>query len=296
MFLDSSKDDSQVIHEEHLEEEENDEIIIPYNVDPLQDSLECSPKPRVRLRYTLKEKLKAIDLAEHTSNRQAAKMLTIDESCIRKWRHQKVQIRNNGNQEACKVTRKSTNVQTESQEMDCDTEIECEVQTEALEEVMQEPKPIKEVRTRKSYSSGEKLEVVAFAEVTGNRQAAKVFKIDESCIRKWRNQKEMLIEINQERGTRRKPNLRFPDVESRLKAFVMQKLDEGILLKPSEIKAESIRIAEELNISNFKGTSSYIFKFMERYHFPSGRGKGLATKSIKKSVSDESADITVDIL
>ncbi|CAG9809508.1 unnamed protein product [Chironomus riparius] len=292
-YLNSSINDSQVIQEEHLDEEENEETII---IDPLLDAAENSSKPRVRLRYTLKEKLKAIDLAERTTNRQAAKVLTIDESCIRKWRQQKEQIRNNGNQEACKITKKSLNIHQESQEMDCDTEIECEIQTEVVDETMVELKPVKEVRTRKSYSSGEKLEVVAFAEVTGNRQAAKIFKIDESCIRKWRNQKELLIEINQERGTRRKPNLRFPDVESRLKAFVLQKLNEGIVLKPSEIKAESIRIAEELNITNFKGTSSYIFKFMERYHFPSSsRGKG--TKSAKKIIHDESVDITVvDIL
>jgi len=280
-----------VIQEEHLEEEENEEMII---IDPLLDTTENSPKPRVRLRYTLKEKMRAIDLAERTSNRQAAKVLSIDESCIRKWRQQKEQIRTNGNQEACKISKKSSNVQLESQDMDFDTEIECEIQTEVADESMNEPKPVKEVRTRKSYSSGEKLEVVAFAEVTGNRQAAKIFKIDESCIRKWRNQKQMIIEINQERGTRRKPNLRFPAVESRLKAYVNQKLNEGIVMKPSEIKAESIRIAEEMNIVNFKGTSSYIFKFMERYHFPSSRSKG--TKSSKKLVQDESTDITVDIL
>ncbi|XP_070490415.1 uncharacterized protein [Chironomus tepperi] len=290
-YLNLSHNDSQVIQEEHLEEEENEETII---IDPLLDATEINSKPRIRLRYTLKEKLKAIDLAERTSNRQAAKVLTIDESCIRKWRQQKEQIRNNGNQEACKISRKASNVQQESQEMECETEIECEIQTEVVNETVDEPKPLKEVRTRKSYSSGEKLEVVAFAEVTGNRQAAKIFKIDESCIRKWRNQKDLLIEINQERGTRRKPNLRFPEVETRLKAHVNQKLNEGIVLKPSEIKAESIRIAEELNITNFKGTSSYIFKFMERYHFPSSRSKG--TKSIKKIIHDESADITVDML
>lgn len=290
-YLNSSLNDSQVIQEEHLEEEENEETII---VDPLLYAAENSPKKRIRLRYTLKEKLRAIDLAERTTNRQAAKVLTIDESCVRKWRQQKDRIRSNGNQEACKISKKSANIQLESQEMDCDTEIECEVQTEVVDETMDEPKPVKEVRTRKSYSSGEKLDVVAFAEVTGNRQAAKIFKIDESCIRKWRNQKNLLIEINEERGTRRKPNLRFPEVESRLKAHVIQKLNEGIVLKPSEIKAKSIRIAEELNITNFKGTSSYIFKFMERYHFPSSR-KG--NKSTKKKINhNESTDITVDIL
>ncbi|KAG5666306.1 hypothetical protein PVAND_017857 [Polypedilum vanderplanki] len=154
--------------------------------------------------------------------------------------------------------------------------IECEIQTTEVEEEI-EPKAaaVKEIKTRRAYSSGEKLEVVAFAEVSSNRQAAKVFCIDESCIRKWRNQKEQLIEINRERGTKRKPNLRFPQLEAQLKSFVIKKLEAGFILRPSEIKAESIRIAEELKIENFKGTSSYIFKFMERYHIPSGRNRML---------------------
>lgn len=84
----------------------------------------------------------------------------------------------------------------------------------------------------------------------------------------------MLENINRERGTRRKPNLRFPELEQRLKEFVQQKIDqEGILMRPQEIKIHSMKIAQELNITNFKGTSSYIFKFMERYQIPSRRNK-----------------------
>ncbi|KAG5668756.1 hypothetical protein PVAND_016683 [Polypedilum vanderplanki] len=275
MFSIESKDENQLnLDEEHLMEiEENIETI---NIDPLdQNSTTSKSQPRLRLRYTLKEKLKAIEIAEKSSNRQAAKELSIDESCIRKWRRQKEHIKINENQDACKLRKKKSNFEistTTVPDIDTFDTIECEIQTAEVEEEI-EPKAaaVKEIKTRRAYSSGEKLEVVAFAEVSSNRQAAKVFCIDESCIRKWRNQKEQLIEINRERGTKRKPNLRFPQLEAQLKSFVIKKLEAGFILRPSEIKAESIRIAEELKIENFKGTSSYIFKFMERYHIPSGK-------------------------
>lgn len=89
----------------------------------------------------------------------------------------------------------------------------------------------------------------------------------------------MLIEIHQERGTKRKPNLHWPDIDRLLKDWVIHQMASGIRLKPSEIKAKSIEIAESLNITNFKGTSSYIFKFMMRYHIPGRESK----TSLKKN-------------
>lgn len=274
--IDTLKDENQFFVEEHLEEEI--EAII---VDPLPKN------PKVRLRYTTKEKLEAVKLAEQSSNRQASKLLTIDESCIRKWRHRKEQLENSV--QSCKLAKREPSIH-EDMEV-CDTEIVYEIQTEVGNESV--PEPIREIRTRKSYSSSEKLDVIAYAEIAGNRHAGKVYQIDESCIRKWRNQKELLIQINEERGTKRKPNLRFPEVEAELKKFVLKKLDEGITLKPSEIKAESVRIANQLNISKFKGTSSYIFKFMERYHFPSRRSKNqLSSKTPKKEEKRDESFVT----
>lgn len=120
----------------------------------------------------------------------------------------------------------------------------------------------------------------------GNRQAAKIFSIDESCIRKWRQNKEMLIEIHHERGTKRKPNLHWPEIDRMLKDWVIVQMSSGIRLKPSEIKAKSLEIAETLSITNFKGTSSYIFKFMMRYHIPGREPKSSAKK--KRPVSANS--------
>lgn len=264
--------------EEHLDEELLEEYGKSRLEDPLSsndEDIDLAKQPRLRFRYSLKEKLNAIKVAEAFGNRKAEKLLSIGESCIRKWRSQKTEIQSQEDYEKCRITKvKTPSKNYKINELPETTEIATVhtiVEIEANDPCKEVPK---EVKSRKSYFSSQKLEAIAFAEVTSNRKAAKVYKIDESCIRKWRLQKDMLENINRERGTRRKPNLRFPELEQRLKEFVIQKMDqEGILMRPQEIKAHSIKIAHELNITNFKGTSSYIFKFMERYQIPSRRNK-----------------------
>lgn len=138
------------------------------------------------------------------------------------------------------------------------------------------------VKCRKSYSSQQKLEAVGTAELLGNRQAAKVFNIDESNIRKWRLNKDLLIEINRERGTKRKPNLHWPSLDQELKTWSHAQMQSGVLLKPSEIKTKSLEIAEKLKLKDFRGTSSYVFKFMERYRITSRPAKNPVKKKIKE--------------
>ena len=43
---------------------------------------------------------------------------------------------------------------------------------------------------RASYTASFKLRVVAYAVEKGNRVAGKQFSIDESCVRRWRSQRE----------------------------------------------------------------------------------------------------------
>lgn len=279
-FLRSSPCQEEMItfvEEEHLDEELLAEVD-KYGNGRLEESsndedidIPQQQQPRLRFRYSLKEKLNAVKVAEAFGNRKAEKLLSIGESCIRKWRSQKAEIQSQEDYEKCRITK--TKVPAKNKLQLPPPVLPTELIVAEIEDCKNSDTP-REIKSRKSYVSSQKLEVVAFAEVTSNRKAAKVYKIDESCIRKWRNQKEMLENINRERGTRRKPNLRFPELEQRLKEFVQQKIDqEGILMRPQEIKTHSMKIAQELNITNFKGTSSYIFKFMERYQIPSRRNK-----------------------
>lgn len=119
--------------------------------------------------------------------------------------------------------------------------------------------------------SNEQFQVIRYAELVGNRQAAKAFFIDESCVRKWRTKKKELLEIDSDRGTKRKPNLHWPDLDKVLRLWVNEQLSQGVEVKPSMIKAKSIEIAASLDLVDFRGTSSYVFKFMQRYHIPGSK-------------------------
>lgn len=194
---------------------------------------------------------------ETTSQQQAEQPFSSDDSFIRNWQH----MSENMQQE--NINEIESNLAELIYE---ETAVE-QVQVEPCDDLADDEQK-RTVKNRKSYSSGQKLDVVKCAEVTGNRQAAKIFSIDESCIRKWRLNKQLLIEIHQERGTKRKPNLHWPELDMELKGWVKDQMNCGRNLKPAEIKAKSIEIANALNLTTFKGTSSYIFKFMERYRIP----------------------------
>ena len=49
---------------------------------------------------------------------------------------------------------------------------------------------------RNPYDVNYKLTVIQYVEKTCNREAARKFDIDESCIRRWRKQKERLLNAN----------------------------------------------------------------------------------------------------
>lgn len=89
-------DESEMMQESQLEEIEMDEYIIGRRknknknvLDPLQNPLKFGTKRKNNTKYTIEEKLKAVELGEQVGNRQAAKMLSINESCVRLWRQQK---------------------------------------------------------------------------------------------------------------------------------------------------------------------------------------------------------------
>lgn len=153
------------------------------------------------------------------------------------------------------------------------------------------------IKPRKSYTPQQKLEIIKFAEIESNRSAMRKFEIDESCIRRWRVQKETIQNIYHEQQTsnrvvsNRKPRICWPDLERELKDWVVENKDRGIMLKPYEIKATAIEIARNRKIDNFKGTSSFIFKFMQRNDIASPPPK----KSKKKEKVKESYDPIIQL-
>lgn len=162
-----------------------------------------------------------------------------------------------------------------NEKLDSDDQMDdmLEVVNDLKTDVEREELVTSEKTKRKSYFTYQKLEAIRYAEEAGsNRQAARAFSVDESCIRKWRQNKDLIATIDQERTAartpRRKSNLHWPTLDQKLKIWVKEQLESGVSVKPKHVREKSIELAEELNLEDFKGSNSYVFKFMRRYHFP----------------------------
>lgn len=121
--------------------------------------------------------------------------------------------------------------------------------------------PSKTKGSRKCWTAAQKLDVVDFAERTSNRHAARHFKINESTIRNFRKNKEMLKAMQPTRSTNRHGSIYWPDLEVGLKEWI-QSLPETP--KIHEIQKKAIELAKNIGCEKFSGSISYIYKFMQR--------------------------------
>lgn len=128
----------------------------------------------------------------------------------------------------------------------------------------------KNVMNRKSYTVAKKLQIIEYAEDHNNRVAARFFNINESSVRCFRRQKEMLLKMSPLKKTNRKAFPHWPDLETELKEFVINHPKaHGTKAKLKDIKEKAIEISKKNGIENFNGSNSYIFKFMQRHQLPS---------------------------
>lgn len=133
------------------------------------------------------------------------------------------------------------------------------------------PVPVKNVvLNRNSYTVEKKLKIIQYAEEHNNRMAARFFNMNESTVRCFRRQKEVLLNMSPLKKTNRKAFPHWPKLEAELKQYVINHpVEHGTKAKLKEIRKEAISIAAKHGIENFNGSNSYIFKFMQRHSLPS---------------------------
>lgn len=140
------------------------------------------------------------------------------------------------------------------------------------------------VINRKSYTVEEKLKIISYAEEHNNRVTSREFNINESSVRCFRRQKEMLLKMNPQKKTNRKAFPHWPKLEEELKEFVISHpIKHGTKAKLKEIKQEAIEIAAKHGIEGFNGSNSYIFKFMTRHQLPSAMPRPRKHKAAESS-------------
>jgi CENP-B N-terminal DNA-binding domain/Tc5 transposase DNA-binding domain len=161
----------------------------------------------------------------------------------------------------------------------CEQEYEYFFEEEPSEEAQKSPESkkieaeqadSKNVLNRKSYTVTDKLKIIAYAEENNNRQAARHFNMNESSVRCFRRQKDLLLKMCPQKKTNRRALPHWPNLEQELKQFVLNHpIKHGTKAKLKDIRKEAILIAEKHGIAGFNGSNSYIFKFMQRHSLPS---------------------------
>lgn len=180
--------------------------------------------------------------------------------------------------------------------LEFDIEGDEEGSEELLLEVDEKPKKTnksspKNVMNRKSYTVANKLQIIEYAEEHNNRSAARFFNMNESSVRCFRRQKEVLLKMSPLKKTNRKAFPHWPKLETELKDFVINHPKaHGTKAKLKDIKEKAIEISKKHGIDNFNGSNSYIFKFMQRHQLPSASPRprrtrqGLSEQVVKEEV------------
>lgn len=78
-----------------------------------------------------------------------------------------------------------------------------------------------------SYTARFKLQVVGYAVEHGNRAAGKKSAVNESCVRRWRVQREQLTDTPKLKHANRRGAALFPDLEKELACWIKEKRQGG---------------------------------------------------------------------
>ncbi|XP_027891620.1 uncharacterized protein LOC114155757 isoform X2 [Xiphophorus couchianus] len=121
-----------------------------------------------------------------------------------------------------------------------------------------------ETTRRTSYDAAFKLKAIDLAVLEGNRAAAFKLGVNESMIRRWRQQEVELNKCQKTRKAFRGNESRWPELEDALEDWVKTQRAGGRGVSTVQIRLNAKSIARQMNIDNFNGGPSWCFRFMRR--------------------------------
>ena len=119
---------------------------------------------------------------------------------------------------------------------------------------------------RLSYSIAFKIKVVNYTEKHGNRAAESRFGSPptEKMIREWRKQRKNLIKAHKSKKTLCSCAPKWPKLEEYVKNWIMDHRENGIAVSTKMISIEARRLATEMSITDFAGTTSWCERFKKK--------------------------------
>lgn len=121
-----------------------------------------------------------------------------------------------------------------------------------------------------SYTAGFKLRVVSYAVDHGNRAAGNKFSVDESCVRRWRVQREKLTYTPKMKRANHHGVAHFPELETELACWVREKRQGGFGVSTNVICLKAKLIAKKSGSEEekkFRASKHWCYRFMERNGF-----------------------------
>ncbi|KAF4798034.1 Protein virilizer like protein [Turdus rufiventris] len=98
----------------------------------------------------------------------------------------------------------------------------------------------------------------------GNRDAAREFNINESMVRRWRQQEDDLRLAKKTKKSFRGHKARWPRLEDRLERWISEQRAAGRSFFTVAVQIQAKAIANEMGIEDFKAGPSWCFCFMKR--------------------------------
>ena len=119
--------------------------------------------------------------------------------------------------------------------------------------------------TQLSYNIAFKIEVVDYTEKHGNRAAERHFGSPPTdMIREWRKQRKDLIKADKSKKTSRSCAPKWQKLKEYVKNWIIHHRKNGIAVSTNMILIEARRLAIEMSITDFAGTTSWCERFMTR--------------------------------
>ncbi|KAE9548780.1 hypothetical protein FO519_008009 [Halicephalobus sp. NKZ332] len=120
------------------------------------------------------------------------------------------------------------------------------------------------VRRRKSYTAAYKFRVVKYSDDRGVLEASCHFAINDRLIRKWRNNRDLLIAAKPMRRANRSPNAMYPELEKELKKWILEERAVKRSVSTVRIRTQAILMGKEKGYAGFTASPNWCYKFMKR--------------------------------
>uniref|UniRef100_A0A7N6B6A5 HTH CENPB-type domain-containing protein n=1 Tax=Anabas testudineus TaxID=64144 RepID=A0A7N6B6A5_ANATE len=137
---------------------------------------------------------------------------------------------------------------------------------------------------RHAYDAEFKLKAISHALEHGNRAASREFNINESMVRKWRQQQDVLRQVKKTKKSFRGNKARWPQLEDKLEQWVVEQRAASRRVTTVTIRMEATALASKLNISEFRGGPSWCFRFMKRRNLFTRKGTTVSRTTVSQQL------------